>query len=137
MKLKLGAKKIEDVDAFVVMIANMPYLGPNMQIDPGVSFRDKPLDVFLFSDMGKLNLISYAIRSLSGNADDRSVKHYKARELEIETEPQMALRVDSHPFEAQRISVRVLPKAITVMAGLTGGQGPDKSEIAELKVIKQ
>ncbi|HSS96315.1 MAG TPA: YegS/Rv2252/BmrU family lipid kinase [Terriglobales bacterium] len=137
IKMKINDGKTVEAEAYMLLIANMPYLGPNMKIDPKVSFRDKLLDVFFFSDMGKLNLLSYAIRSLNGSPEDQSLEHYKVSQVEIETDPQMALRVDGAPLDAQQITVRVLPKAITVMAGSTRGLGPDKSKVAQLKEAAQ
>jgi len=59
-----------DMSAYMVLIANMPYIGPRFQISPDVSYNDSRLDVFIFSDMSKLDLISYAMQSTGGGAED-------------------------------------------------------------------
>ncbi len=61
-----GRRKL-DTSAHMLVISNMPFLGPHFQISPNVSFMDGRLDVFTFSDMNKLNMISYAMLSQIGH----------------------------------------------------------------------
>ena len=76
----------------MVLIANMPYIGPHFQISPDVSYNDHLLDVFVFSDMSKLDLISYAMQSTGGGIEDARIKHYRVKRLAIQSDPQMPVR---------------------------------------------
>jgi diacylglycerol kinase (ATP) len=58
LRMILEGRKRIDMSAYMVLISNMPYIGPRFQISPNVSWNDNHLDVFVFSDMSKLDLIS-------------------------------------------------------------------------------
>lgn len=117
----------------VVLVANMPYLGPNVQIDPNVSFRDGLLDVFVFSDMSKLLLVNFALRTLAGNVDQASVTHLKVKQLKLNSEPAMTIMADNLEMGSGSAKVEIVPEALTVMAGSTRGRGPTKQAVAKRK----
>jgi diacylglycerol kinase family enzyme len=95
----------------------MQYLGANIQIDPGVSHRDGTLDVFVFTELSKINLVSYAIRSMAGNAQDKSVQHYRAKKVSIETSPNVSCIADGNELTEGKLSVRIKPRALRVIGG--------------------
>ena len=80
--------------AHMMLITNMSFLGPHFQISPKVSFKDGRLDVFTFSDMSKLNMISYAMLSRGGLVEDAGIKHYRAKHVKIVSNPQMPVLAD-------------------------------------------
>jgi YegS/Rv2252/BmrU family lipid kinase len=49
--------------AHLVIVANMPFMGANFQIAPDVLFDDRHLDVFVYSDLSKRDLIGQAMQS--------------------------------------------------------------------------
>lgn len=117
----------------VVLVANMPYIGPNVQIDPNVSFRDGLLDVFVFSDMSKLLLVNFALRTLAGNVDQASVTHLKVKQLKLISEPAMTILADNQELGSGSAKIEIVPKALTVMVGSTRGRGPTKGNVAKRK----
>jgi diacylglycerol kinase (ATP) len=106
-----------DTSAYMVLIANMPYLGPHFQIDPNVSCSDGRLDLFIFSDMSKLNLITYAMQSAAGAVDDAHIKHYRVRRLAIRSDPQMPVLADGVLLDQGSVTALVRPRALAVMVG--------------------
>jgi diacylglycerol kinase (ATP) len=106
----------------MIMITNMPFFGPRFQISPDVSFRDGHLDVFTFSDMSKLNMISYAMLSQIGFGADVGIQHYRVKHAKIRSIPHMPVLADGIPLGEGSLSVHVHPRALAVMAGsaLTG-----------------
>ena len=104
----------------MVLIANMPYIGPRFQISPDVSCNDGRLDVFVFSDMGKLDLISYAVQSAGGGAEDARIKHYRVKRLTIHSDPQMPVLADGVLLDQGPLTALVRPGALAVMAGAAG-----------------
>ncbi|MGB7536989.1 MAG: diacylglycerol kinase family protein [Anaerolineales bacterium] len=108
--------------AHMMLVANMSYLGPHFRISPNVSFLDGRLDVFTFSDMGKRNMISYAVLSRGGLNEDAGILHYRARRVRIVSKPQMPVLADGVLLGRGSLSVHVHPRALAVMAGtnLTG-----------------
>jgi diacylglycerol kinase (ATP) len=121
--------------AHMLLITNMPYLGPHFQISSRVSFKDGRLDVFTFSDMGKLNMLSYAVLSREGPLEEAGIMHYDAKKVTIVSDPPMPVLADgtllgqgslSRPGTGTTTSIHVHPHALTVMAGtvLTGPPAP-------------
>jgi len=125
-------KKIKTV-AHLVLVANLSYLGPNIQIDPRVSFTDGALDVFMFPEANKLHLISFALRSLAGTADQANIQHFRVKRLRLRSKPPITFLADGIELGPERARIEVVPRALKVMAGSTRGKGPAKSEVAELK----
>ena len=111
-----------DTSAHMMMITNMPFLGPHFQISSSVSFRDGRLDVFTFSDVSKLNMISYAMLSQIGLVEDIGIKHYRVKHVKIRSIPRMPVLADGLLLGEGSLSVHIHPRALTVMAGsaLTG-----------------
>lgn len=124
LRMILDGYKHLDTSAHMMLITNMPFLGPHFQISPKVSFKDGRLDVFTFSDMGKLNMLSYAMLSLGGPLEDAGIKHYRARHIKIVSTPQMPVLADGilAGQGSGSLSIHVHPRALTVMVGtaLTG-----------------
>ncbi len=109
-----------DSNAYMVLIANMPYLGPRVEVAPRISCRDSRLDVFIFSDMTKLELISYALRSAAGPVEDNHPRHYRVSQLRMRSDPPMPVLADGFLLESGPVAVRVHPRALTVITGASG-----------------
>lgn len=111
-----GSKRI-NMSAYMVLIANMPYIGPRFQISPDVSWNDNHLDVFVFSDMSKLDLISYAVQSTGGAVEEDRIKHYRVKQVNIHSDPPMPVLADGIPLEPGPVRAEVHPRALTIMGG--------------------
>lgn len=124
LRISLDGHKHIGTTAHMMLITNMPFLGPHFQISPNVSFRDGRLDIFTFSDMSKLNMLSYAVRSRGGHVEDAGIKHYRAKHVRIGSKPQMPVLADGILLSQGSLSVHVHPRALRVIAGaeLTGQQ---------------
>jgi YegS/Rv2252/BmrU family lipid kinase len=122
LRMILDGHKHLDTTAHMMLITNMPFLGPHFQISPKVSFKDGRLDVFTFSDMSKLNMLSYAMLSRGGLVEDAGIEHYRAKHVKIRSIPTMPVLADGILLGQGSLSVHVHPRALTVMAGsaLTG-----------------
>lgn len=122
LRMILDGRKHLDTTAHMMVVTNMPFLGPHFQISPNVSFRDGCLDVFTFSDMSKLNMISYAMLSQIGLIEDFGIKHYRVKHLKIRSIPRMPVLADGILLGEGSLSVHIHPRALAVMAGsaLTG-----------------
>jgi diacylglycerol kinase family enzyme len=116
-----GHKRL-DTTAHMMLVTNMTFLGPHFQISPKVSFKDGHLDVFTFSDMSKLNMLSYAVLSRGGLVEDAGIKHYRVKHVKIRSIPRMPVLADGLLLGEGSLSVHIHPRALTVMAGsvLTG-----------------
>ncbi len=122
LRIILDGHKHLGATAHMLLITNMPFLGPHFQISPNVSFRDGRLDVFTFSDISKLNMISYAMLSQIGVVEDIGILHYRAKHVKIRSIPRMPVLADGILLGEGSLSVHIHPRALTVMTGtaLTG-----------------
>jgi diacylglycerol kinase (ATP) len=126
LRMVLDGRDRLDTNAYMVLIANMAYVGPHFQISPDVSCSDSHLDVFVFSDMSKLDLISYAMQSTGGGAEDARIKHYRVKQLTIRSDPPMPVLADGVLLAQGSVTALVHPHALAVMVGAAdaamGGQ---------------
>jgi diacylglycerol kinase family enzyme len=106
-----------DIITYMVLVTNMPLLGPNFQISSKVSAEDSRLDVFTFSDMSKLNMLTYAVLAGGGLVEEAGTGHYRVQEVRLASNPQIPVLADGIPLDAGTVSVQVHPHALTVMAG--------------------
>ncbi|HEX8991858.1 MAG TPA: diacylglycerol kinase family protein [Anaerolineales bacterium] len=120
LRAVLGDRQRLDASAYMVLITNMPYLGPRLQFAPHISCRDGRLDMFIFSDMSKLDLISFAVRSAAGPVIDAHVRHLRLTKVRIGSTPPMPVLADGVPLGLGPVTVQVHPRSLSVLVGATG-----------------
>jgi diacylglycerol kinase (ATP) len=127
LDINLDGKQHLTTTGHMLLVANMSYIGPHFQISPNVSFKDGRLDVFTFSDMSKLNMISYALLSRGGLLEDEGIQHYRAKTIKIVSDPPMPVLADGTLLGPGLLSIHIHPRALRVMAGtaLTGHPTPE------------
>jgi diacylglycerol kinase family enzyme len=125
----LDKSKRLDTTAHMMLITNMPVLGPRFQISSKVSVKDGCLDVFTFPDMSKLNMISSAVFSQLNAAENIGIKHYRVQHVQIHSIPRMPVLADGLLLGEGSLSVHVHSRALTVMTGaaLTGARARKSS----------
>ena len=125
-----------DTMEHMLLISNMPFLGPHFQISSKVSFRDGYLDLFTFSDMSKLNMISYAMLAQIGLVENLGITHYRVKHVKIRSIPHMPILADGVLLGQGSLSVQIYPRALTVMAGssLKGRTSRSKLTASKLAV---
>ena len=117
LRITLDEHKHLATTEHMLLISNMPFLGPHFQISPKVSFQDGYLDVFTFSAMSKLNMISYAMLAQIGQVENIGIKHYRVKQVKIRSIPHMPILADGTLLGQGSLSVRIYPRALTIMAG--------------------
>jgi diacylglycerol kinase (ATP) len=122
LRVSLDGHEVLGTTVHMVLVTNMPFLGPHFQISPNVSFRDGRLDVFAFPDMSKLGMLSHAVLSRGAMVKDAGVVHYHAKHIAIAANPQMTVLADGIQLGQGSLNVHVHPRALRVVAGtvLTG-----------------
>ena len=127
LHLKLDDNQEIHTTGHTVLVSNMPYFGPHFQIAPNSSCHDGLLDVMLFNDMTRLDLLDYAlplmdvgVNSLLPN-EDPSLQHFHAKKVVIQSDPPLPILVDGQPMGQGFITLQIQPQALWV---LTGGSRP-------------
>ncbi len=118
LRVVLDGRERVHATAHMVLIANMPLIGPHFQVAPGVFFSDGLLDVLVYSDMSHLDLITYTMQSLAGAAvEDTRIKHHRVRRVTIHSDPPMPVLADGIPLGQGPVTAVVRPGSLSVMAG--------------------
>ncbi len=102
--------------AHLVLVANMPFMGANFQIAPDVLYDDRRLDVFVYSELSKLDLIGQAMRSMN----DERIQRFRVKKIAIATDPPMAVMADGVYLGNGPTTLTVQPHSLAVMAGPAG-----------------
>ena len=121
IRLRVDNRKEIVTHAHLVIVANMPFMGANFQIAPDVSFDDRYLDVFVYSDLSKRDLIGQAMQS-PATAPDARIQRFRAKTIAIRTNPAMPVMADGVSLNVGEGSVTVMlhPHRLRVMAGPAG-----------------
>jgi diacylglycerol kinase (ATP) len=119
MHLILDGKQKINTLCHVVLVSNMPYIGPHFQVGTPASMNDGLLDVLLFADLSKMDLLGYAVqvaRAEDGPKDER-IQHYHVRRVDINTTPAMPVMADGWALGKGLLRIRIQRHALAVMVG--------------------
>lgn len=116
IRLLLDGEKEVVSQGHIVLVSNMPYVGPNYHIAADASATDGFLDVQFFAEQSKLDLLGHVIQTATAGAtEDHRVRHYRVRSVEIEAEPPMAVMADGVLLGEGRVRVEVRQGALSVL----------------------
>jgi diacylglycerol kinase (ATP) len=117
MHLTLDGKQEINTMCHVLLVSNMPYIGPHFQVGTPVSMKDGLLDVLLFADLSKMDLLGYAVQvaSAGGASEDERIQHYHVRRVDIDTNPSMPVMLDGSMLGEGPLRISVQRHALTVM----------------------
>jgi diacylglycerol kinase (ATP) len=133
IRLRLDHQRKEIVThAHLVLVANMPFMGANFQIAPDVEFDDRQLDVFVYSDLSKRDLIGQAMQSPT-SAPDARIQRFRAKAIAITTNPAMPVMADGVFLGDGPVTLTLRRHRLRVMAGPAGvaARMPTPAAIAE------
>jgi diacylglycerol kinase family enzyme len=99
----------------VVLVGNMPYIGPHYQIAAVDSFQDGLLDLMLFANLSKLDLLGNALQISGGLMDDPRIQRYHVRSLFIDTNPPMPILTDGFSLGEGSLDIHMEPASLAVM----------------------
>ncbi len=101
----------------VALVSNMPYVGPHFSIPNASGMDDGSLDVLVFNDLSKLDLLSYATLAAGSLPDQTNIQNYHVKKIVIQSHPPMPVLADGFSLGETPLSIRILPKALTVIRG--------------------
>ncbi|MRS03851.1 hypothetical protein EG832_11620 [bacterium] len=105
-----------NVETQLVVVSNTTSFGKKQLIDPGASMRDGLLDIFVYPELSKDELISYytGVREDDASAGEKG-QHYQARRVEVRTAPKMKVMADGMAMGKDAVAIKVLPGALRVI----------------------
>jgi diacylglycerol kinase (ATP) len=107
--------KIE-VETMLVMVSNTPIFGKKFAVAPGASLQDGLLDVSVYPDFSKAELLRYYAEVMDGGySGDGKVQHYRARKLKVKTSPKLGVMADGVQLGKGPVKIKVRPGALRVI----------------------
>lgn len=117
MRLNLeGGKQKIVTTAHVVLATNMPYIGANFRLAENTSAFDGLIDVFIFANLNKLDLLGYAVQMVGGIPQDPRIQHYQVSSLDIRAIPRMPVLADGFILGEAPLRITMLKHGLAVMA---------------------
>jgi diacylglycerol kinase (ATP) len=105
-------------DAWNIVLANGNTAGGGLQIAPQASVTDGLLDVILILDGTPLDLAELTTDLLAGDyLGHERVVYRRARQLQLEMDPEIELIVDGEVLPGSRFQFEVMPQALRVVVG--------------------
>ena len=134
MHLVLDNKQEIHTQGHVALVSNMPYIGLHFQVGAAAAFKDGLLDVLLFTDLSKINLLGYAAQKiLGGGTEDPRIQHFQARRVDVDTQPAMPVLADGLEMGEGPLHITVQRHALAVMVGESASDAaPGSGEISEV-----
>jgi YegS/Rv2252/BmrU family lipid kinase len=133
MHLVLDNKQEIHTQGHVALVSNMPYIGLHFQVSPAAAFDDGLLDVLIFTDLSKMELLGYAAQKVVGvGTEDPRIQHFQARRVDMDTQPAMPVLADGLEMGEGPLHITVQRHALAVMVGESASDAaPDPGEISE------
>jgi diacylglycerol kinase (ATP) len=118
MHLVLDNKQEVHTQGHVALVFNMPYIGLHFQVGSAAAFNDGLLDVLLFTDLSKMELLGYAAQKVvGGGTEDPRIQHLQARRVDMDTQPAMPVMADGLEMGEGSLHISVQRHALAVMVG--------------------
>jgi diacylglycerol kinase family enzyme len=112
IQLKLDGAADLHTQGHIVLIGNMPYIGPHYPIAvPGAS-QDGLLDVLVFSNLNKVDLLSAIVQSAGGAFDDPRIHRYHVPAMQLRTRPAMPVMLDGFALGSPAEPVQIPEDAL-------------------------
>jgi YegS/Rv2252/BmrU family lipid kinase len=114
--LTLNDESKVDVETMLVMVSNTPVFGKNFLVAPRASLQDGLLDISVYPDFSKAELLGYYAAVMDGGySGDGKVKHYQARKLKVKSSPKLDVMADGVTLGKGTVTIKVRPGALRVI----------------------
>ncbi len=116
-----------EVETMLVMVSNTPVFGKNFMVAPNASLQDGLLDISVYPDFSKTELLRYYAAVMDGGySGDGKVQHYQARKVKVKASPKLDAMADGVPLGKGTVTIKVRPKCLRV---ITTVQSPGLSSV--------
>lgn len=114
--LTLNDESKVEVETMLVMVSNTPIFGKNFRVAPDASLEDGLLDVSVYPDFSKVELLRYFAEVMDGGySGDGKVQHYQVRKLKVKTSPKLDVMADGVELGKGTVRIKVRSGALRVI----------------------
>jgi diacylglycerol kinase family enzyme len=119
--VKMDQESNVTVETMLAIVANVPLIGPNMLLDPDASSDDGLLDVSLYPNFSKAELLAYMAKALAtDDVTNGKIQRYRARKIKIKSHPKQEVMADGVMLGKGKVKIRVKPGSLRVIAPEVG-----------------
>ena len=118
IRLVINDRQQLETQGHVILVGNMPFIGPHFPIAARDSFQDGVLDVLVFSQISKLELLGSAVQMVTSAIGDPRIQRYRARTITIDTSPPMPILADGSYLGKGSLRIHIRRRALSVITGL-------------------
>jgi YegS/Rv2252/BmrU family lipid kinase len=114
--LRIGEENLR-FTGYSVAAANSNFFGGGMRLAPDASLDDGEFDIVMIGEVGKLRYLSNLRKVFKGtHVENEEVRIVRARSLELSASRPFAVYADGEHLTDLPASLRVLPRALSVLA---------------------
>ena len=105
------------IDAHAMMGMNMPYAGANFRVADDIADDDGYLDLFLYDQLNKLDLLAHGLAVMTDAAPDPRIRRLRVRQLALDSDPPVPILVDGVALGEGPVTMAVHRQALHVISG--------------------
>jgi diacylglycerol kinase (ATP) len=125
------------IETMLVTVTNTPLIGAKNLVAPDASMDDGLLDVAVYPNYTKADLVAYFARTANeGQMADGTIQRYRARKIEVKTSPKLDVAAEGIIIGKGKARIKVLPGALRVICP-EPGSGTEKSKEFTLELSKE
>jgi diacylglycerol kinase (ATP) len=119
VEVELDGEQVVTANSELVTISNCPLLGNNIMLAPDAKMDDGLLDVAVYDNMGKTELLSYFVGSANGSRTyNPKIKFYRSKRAVVRSELAEDAHSDKDIIEGkQTLEIELLSQALSVVVG--------------------
>lgn len=119
VRVELDDGQVIQANSHVITVSNSPLTGMNFLIAPEAKMDDGWLDVAIYDEMSKTDLLGYLLGARNGHrADHPKIKRYKSRHVHIMPEDPEPVVSDKDALpELEDLEIEILSQALRVIVG--------------------
>jgi diacylglycerol kinase (ATP) len=114
--LTLNDESKVKIETMLVVVSNTPVFGKNFLVAPDASLQDGLLDVSVYPEFSKGELLRYYAEVMDGGySGNGKVHHYQVRKLKVKTSPRLDVMADGVDLGKGKVKIKVRPGALRVI----------------------
>lgn len=117
VKLTLDDESKIKIETMLVVVSNTPVFGMNFLVAPNASMQDGLLDISVYPNFTKAELLAYYARVMNeGYSPNDKIQRFRARKVEVKSTPKLDVMADGLMLGKGTVVIENRPKALWVIA---------------------
>jgi YegS/Rv2252/BmrU family lipid kinase len=115
--LKLDGESLIEIETLLATVSNTPVYGMNFLVAPTASLQDGLLDISLYPNFTKAELLAYYARVMNeGYSGNGNIQRYRAQKLKIKSRPGLEVMADGVMQGKGTVRIKVFPQVLKVIS---------------------